>query len=286
MKRIAGLRILTHRRFRISIPFFCLLVFICLAGRAQTKPFKVIAFYTGREDQAHISFLHEANRWFPKMAALNHFTYDSTNDWNNMNADFLSRYQVVIFLDTRPDDSAQRKAFEDYIKKGGGWMGFHFAGFALTPSAFPQNWDWYHNEFIGAGSYVSNTWRPTPAVLRVMDKNSPVTRNLPDAFRSAASEWYRWSNDLRNNADIDILLAIDSSSFPLGTGPKLNEIWHSGFYPVVWTNKKYRMVYFNMGHNDIDYEHHTNETLSSTFSSPDQNRLILNALIWLGTNNK
>jgi hypothetical protein len=81
-------------------------------------------------------------------------------------------------------------------------------------------------------------------------------------------------------------LAIDSSSFPLGTGPKLHEIWHSGFYPVVWTNKKYRMVYFNMGHNDIDYEHHTNKTLSSTFSSPEQNQLILNALIWLGTNNK
>ena len=286
MEKFAGLRLLQNRHFRISIPCICLLFLLCISGSAQTKPFKVIAFYTGREDQAHISFLHEANRWFPQMAALNHFTYDSTNDWNNMNADFLSRYQVVIFLDTRPDDSAQRRAFEDYMKKGGGWMGFHFAGFALTPSAFPQNWDWYHNEFLGAGSYVSNTWRPTPAVLRVMDKNSPVTRKLPDTFRSAASEWYRWSNDLRNNSDIDILLAIDSSSFPLGTGPKLHEIWHSGFYPVVWTNKKYRMVYFNMGHNDIDYEHHTNKTLSSTFSSPEQNQLILNTLIWLGTNNK
>ena len=46
------------------------------------------------------------------------------------------------------------------------------------------------------------------------------------------------------------------------------------------------MVYFNMGHNDIDYEHHTNKELSSTFSSPDQNQLILNALIWLGKGNK
>jgi uncharacterized protein len=286
MKKFTGPHILNNSRYRISILCTCLFFFLCIVGRAQTKPFKVIAFYTGREDQAHISFLHEANRWFPKMAALNHFTYDSTNDWSKMNIDFLSGYQVVIFLDTRPDDSAQRKAFEDYMKKGGGWMGFHFAGFALTPSAFPQNWDWYHNEFLGAGSYISNTWRPTPAVLRVMDKNNPVTRNLPDTFRSAASEWYRWSNDLRTNADIDILLAIDSTSFPLGTGPKLYEIWHSGFYPVVWTNKKYRMVYFNMGHNDIDYEHHTNQTLSSTFSSPEQNQLILNALIWLGTNKK
>jgi uncharacterized protein len=264
------------------------ILFNCLqpsAAYTQNNPkgFRVIAFYTAKEDLAHISFVHEANSWFPKMAVVYHFSYDSTNDWNNLNASFLSNYQVVIFLDTRPDDSAQRRVFESYMKNGGAWMGFHFSGFALTPSKFPQNWDWYHNEFLGAGSYVSNTWRPTSAVLRVMDKNHPATRNLPDTFRSAASEWYRWSNDLRTNPQIDILISIDSSSFPLGTGPKLYEIWHNGFYPVVWTNKKYRMVYFNMGHNDMDYEHGTNEELSRTFSSPTQDSLILNTLIWLGT---
>jgi len=260
---------------------------ICLhppEGMSQnsSRSFKVIAFYTAKEDSAHISFVHEANRWFPMIAAANHFTYDSTNNWSNLNGEFLSKFQVVIFLDTRPEDPIQRKAFEEYMKKGGGWMGFHFSGFALTPSAYPQNWDWYHNEFLGSGSYVSNTWRPTPAVLRVMDKNHPVTRSLPDTFRTSANEWYRWSNDLRSNPQIDILLAIDSSSFPLGTGPKLHEIWHSGFYPVVWTNKNYRMLYFNMGHNDMDYEHGINKELSQTFSSSDEDKLILNGLIWLG----
>ena len=71
----------------------------------------------------------------------------------------------------------------------------------------------------------------------------------------APSEWYRWEKDLRQNPDIDILLSIDSTSFPLGTGPKQSEIWHSGYYPLVWTNKNYKMLYLNMGHNDIDYEH-------------------------------
>ncbi len=246
------------------------------------KGFRVIAFYTAKEDLAHISFVHEANRWFPKIAALYAFTYDSTNNWDNLNPGFLSQYQVVIFLDTRPESPAQRKAFEEYMKKGGAWMGFHFAGFALTPSAYPQDWDWYHNEFLGTGSYLSNTWRPTPAVLRVLDKNHPATRNLPDTFRSAASEWYRWTNDLRINPQIDILISIDSSSFPLGTGPKLYEIWHSGFYPVVWSNNNYRMVYFNMGHNDMDYEHKTNKELSQTFSSPMEDSLILHTLLWLG----
>ncbi len=51
---------------------------------------------------------------------------------------------------------------------------------------------------------------------------------------------------------------------------------------MVWTNKRYRMVYMNMGHNDMDYENKTNKELSSTFSEPAQNALITNALLWLG----
>ncbi|MGO4292441.1 ThuA domain-containing protein [Chitinophaga sp. RAB17] len=266
-----------------------LLLILSLIGSAigyaqeHTPKFKVIAFYTAKNDQAHISFVHEANTWFPKMAAQYHFSYDSTNDWKNLNPAFLSDYQVVIFLDTRPDDPAQRKAFQEYMEKGGGWMGFHFSAFALTPSDFPQNWDWYHNTFLGSGSYGSNTWRPTSAVLRVENHQHPATRNLPDTFSAAPNEWYRWSNDLRKNPDISILLSIDSSSFPLGTGPKPYEIWHSGYYPVVWTNKKYKMLYLNMGHNDIDYEHHTNKELSFTFANETQNKLILDALQWMGT---
>ena len=252
------------------------------AAQANHSKFSVIAFYTARNDQAHISFVHEANRWFPKIAAENDFTYDSTNNWNNLNEQFLSHYQVVLFLDTRPDSPVQRKAFEKYMKHGGAWMGFHFAGFALTPSAFPQNWDWYHNEFIGAGQYKGNTWRPTSAILRVEDSTHPATKRLPQLFKSSPNEWYSWEKDLRKNPDIKILLSIDSSSFPLGTGPKLYEIWHSGYYPVVWTNKNYKMLYVNMGHNDIDYEHHTNKELSFQFDNEIQNRLIIDALMWLG----
>ncbi len=269
-----------------SIYFIFLSVLLCLlldSVQAQVvdPKFKVVAFYTAKKDQAHISFVHEANRWFPKIAKQYHFSYDSTNDWNNLNGDFLSHYQVVIFLDTRPELPEQRTAFKKYMDKGGAWMGFHFAGFALTPSAYPQNWDWYHNEFIGAGQYKSNTWRPTSAVLRIEDRNHPATKNSPSTFKSSPNEWYRWEKDLRTNPDIKILLSIDSSSFPLGTGPKLHEIWHSGYYPVVWTNKNYKMIYFNMGHNDIDYEHHTNKELSFQFNNEIQNQLIVNALLWL-----
>jgi hypothetical protein len=251
-------------------------------GRKVSPEFKVIAFYTGKNDAAHVSFVHEANSFFAAMAGKYNFQYDSTNNWTNMNDEFLSRYQVVIFLDTRPDSADQRKAFEKYMENGGAWMGFHFAAFALTPSAYPQNWDWYHRQFLGAGQYAGNTWAPTKAVLRVEDRIHPATKHLPATFIASPNEWYKWEYDLRKDPAIKILISIDSTSFPLGTGPKPHEIWHSGYYPVVWTNTNFRMIYINMGHNIVDYENKTLKDLSRTFENKIQNKLIIDGLLWLG----
>ncbi len=46
------------------------------------------------------------------------------------------------------------------------------------------------------------------------------------------------------------------------------------------------MIYLNMGHNDIDYEHKydaTNKTLSHTLNTPVQDQLIIDGLLWLGS---
>jgi len=272
-----------HRTIKlITIILLITVPQIRLVAEQKKNVFKVIAFYTGKNDQAHISFVHEANQWFAEVSAKNRFSYEATDDWTRMNAENLSNYQVVIFLDTRPDAPDQRKAFQEYMENGGAFMGFHFSAFALTPSTYPQNWDWYHETFLGSGEYSSNTWRPTSAILKVENWKHPVMKHMPQKFEASPNEWYRWKNDLRNNPDIQILASIDSTSFPLGTGPKEHEIWRSGYYPVVWTNTKYRMVYINMGHNDIDYENKTNKELSFTFTNETQNKLILNALQWLG----
>ena len=263
----------------------CCLGFSLKAIQSQVN-FKVIAFYTANREEAHTSFVMEANDWFRKSAVKNHFAYFATNDWTKLNADTLSKYQVVIFLEVRPDEPAQREAFQNYMEHGGAFMGFHFAAFALTPSAYPQNWDWYHNQFLGSGEYGSNTWRPTSAILKIEDRKHPVMKHLPKKFKASPNEWYRWKNDLHNNPDIKILASIDSTSFPLGTGPKPYEIWHSGYYPVIWTNTKYRMIYFNMGHNDIDFVDNSNKQISFTFQNKIQNQMILNSIFWLGSEGK
>lgn len=265
--------------------FFITIALFVLANTALSQPTdnppKILALYTGRADLAHISFVNEAKKELPKMAVLNNYHLEVSDNWSLLNIKDLNRYQLILLLDTRPELPAQRTAFKKFMDNGGACIIFHFAGFALTPSDFPQNWNWYHDTLIASGQYKGNTWRPTTAILKNENPSHPLLKNLPQQFRSAANEWYSWEKDIRNNPDIDILLSIDSSSFPLGTGPKQHEIWHEGYYPVAWTNKKYRMVYINMGHNDMDYIGGTNATLSSQFSSPEQNQFLLNAMQWL-----
>ncbi len=58
---------------------------------------------------------------------------------------------------------------------------------------------------------------------------------------------------------------------------------------MVWTNENYKMIYLNMGHNDIDYEHKygaTNTTLSHTLNNPVQDQLVIDGLLWLGDRQK
>lgn len=248
--------------------------------QAAEKP-KVMAFYTGKNDKAHISFDQEAIEWFAKKGAQLGFEFEATSDWTRLNPAELSQVQLLVFLDTRPEEKNQRDAFQGFMENGGAWMGFHFSAFALTPSTYPQDWDWYHEQFLGSGQYGSNTWRPTSARLMLEKPEHPIAENLPELISSSPNEWYRWEHDLRKNGNIEVLLSIDPSSFPLGTGPKAHEIWHEGDFPVVWTNKNYRMVYFNMGHNDMDYEGGTNLPLSHTFGNSEQDQLVQNALLWL-----
>ncbi|MEU4066356.1 ThuA domain-containing protein [Streptomyces wedmorensis] len=244
---------------------------------AQAAPaapdFRVIAFYNGTWDAAHIDFVKEANDWFPRTAAAQNFSYTATTDWNLLANGGVDAYDVVLFLDDAPQSAAQRAGFERYVRAGGGWLGFHVSAFTTNASG----WNWYYNQFLGSGNFRSNTWGPTTAVVRTENGSHQAAAGLPATWTSAVSEWYSWSNNLRSNPSIKVLASVDPVSFPLGTDP--NQSWYSGDYPLVWTNTQYRMLYANFGHNAMNYS--TNTRLSSTFASPTQNRLLLDGLRWL-----
>jgi hypothetical protein len=117
------------------------------------------------------------------------------------------------------------------------------------------------------GVFGVNNWPPLPAKLIVDDRTSPITKGLPATFVSPTGEWYSWRPSPRLAPDIHVLLTIDPSNYPLGIKSILTD--KDGDIPVVWTNTRYRMIYMNMGHGD------------KVFTSPLQNKLIENEIVWL-----
>jgi formylglycine-generating enzyme required for sulfatase activity len=246
-----------------KLPFaiICLLLLLSTQILAQKPDFKVVAFYSGKVERDHIDFSNDAREFFKNLAAENNFTFDATTDWTNCNDAFLSNYNIVIWLNDFPQSPQQREAFEKYMRAGGGWFGFHVAGYNDKYT----KWPWFV-DFLGGSVFYSNSWPPIPARLLVDDNTHAVTKRLPKAYAAPVNEWYHWRPSPRENPDVKVLVTLDPANYPLG----IKDILTGGDTPVVWTNTRYNMIYMNMGHG--------NKVMSDYM----QNNMITDALFWLG----
>ncbi|MDB4900924.1 MAG: ThuA protein [Mucilaginibacter sp.] len=242
---------------------FCLLSLLMLkeVAFAQTPKFKVLAFYSTIVESDHVDFAKDAIKFYSKMAVEKGFAFDTTQNWDKLNTENLKNYKVVIWLNDFPHTEAQREVFEKFMENGGGWLGFHVAGY----NDHTTNWPWYVN-FLGGAIFYNNNWPPLPAKLIVDDNTHPATKRLPKGYIAPINEWYGWKPDPRDNKDVKVLVTLSPSNYPLGK----KDIISSGDIPVVWTNTKYKMIYMNMGHGD------------QIFNSTIQNKMFEDAILWLG----
>ena len=231
-----------------------------ISGPAQPAPLHVLAFYSSNVERDHVDFALQALTFFAAAAKKDKFQFESTTNWDDLNSQRLKGVQVVMWLNDSAHTAQQRAAFEQYMERGGGWFGFHFAGYNDSGT----HWPWFV-QFLGGAVFYGNSWPPLPAMLDVDDQTSPVTRHLPAHFLSPANEWYSWQPNPRANKDVKVLLTLSLSNFPLGFKDTLT----GGDIPVVWTNTRYRMIYMNMGHGD------------RIFSDTHQNQMFEDALLWL-----
>jgi type 1 glutamine amidotransferase len=243
---------------------FAIVLLAAMPTVAQTKqaPLRVLGFYSNYGEFDHSDFGVRASKFFAELAKKDHFQFDVTTNWDDSNLDNLKKYQIVLWFDDSAHTPQQRAAFEQYMEQGGGWMGFHAAAYNDSST----NWPWFV-QFLGGTVFLGNSWPPLPAVLDVDDKTSPITRHLPAHFLSPDNEWYTWTPGPRANKDVKVLLTLNPSNFPLGMKDTLT----GGDVPAMWSNTRYRMVYSNMGHGD------------KIFTSPLQNRLFEDSLLWLAT---
>jgi uncharacterized protein len=238
-----------------------LFLFVCAAAEAQKPRFRAVAFYSTDGEMDHINFAKDALYFFDKLTVSQKFSFDATRDWSNMNDNYLANYDVVIWLNDFPKDDEQRAAFERFINRGGAWYGCHVSAFNLPN----DKWKWF-NDFLGGAYFKTNNWPPLPAKVVVEDKDHFVTKRLPATFTSPTGEWYQWQPSPRENKDVKVLISIAQESYPLG----VKTVIQGGDTPVVWTNTKYKMLYMNMGHSN------------KIFSNEDQNKMITDAILWLG----
>ncbi len=222
--------------------------------------FKALLYYSQNVEEAHAQFAEQTIEFFYKLTYGEGYSLEVTTDLSKYPYEKLKEYDVVIMPDVTPWAPEERIAFEQYMKNGGGWVGFHAAAYNDRNT----NWPWLL-EFLGGGMFLCNNWPPQPVLLEVDTQEHPVTKNLPREFVAPASEWYQWTPSPRENSDIQVLVSLSDKNYPLG----IKDIVYSGDWPVVWTNRNYRMIYLNMGHGDEEY-------IDAT-----QNLLFVNAFRWV-----
>lgn len=235
------------------------------ANYAKAPRFKALIYYTQHAEEAHVQFAEQATTFFKKLNYGDGFVLDITTDFSKYPYEKLKEYNVIIMLNISPNTKAERDAFEQYMENGGGWVGFHAAAYNDKNT----HWPWFV-KFLGGGVFYCNNWPPQPVLVEVDNEEHPVTKNLPASFVAPASEWYQWTPSPRQNKDVEVLLSLSPKNYPLG----IKDVVNFGDFPIVWSNKNYRMIYLNMGHGDEE------------FIDGTQNLLLVNAFRWVVSKDK
>jgi len=141
------------------------------------------------------------------LGAQHRFTVDATEASTTFTDDALTRYRVVVFLNTSGPilNTEQHAAFERFIRRGGGFVGIHSAADS------EYDWPWYERL---VGAYFEDHPAIQPAVLKVVDASHWSTKHLPTTW-SRTDEWYNFRSE--PSTDGNVLLRIDESSYTGGT---------------------------------------------------------------------
>ena len=159
--------------------------------------------------------------------------------WNNVSGDTLTL--------------SQRRAFEDYMNNGGGFLGIH-----ASAGDSVYFWDWYRDVLIGAqfiGHPGDDNWFQD-ASLDVTHHDTGVADGIPARWE-LNDEWYSFSESVSTKG-YDIVMAIDESTYVPGKKLEMGED-----HPLVWTHciGDGRAMYSAIGHRKEVYQAEYNITL-------------------------
>ncbi|MFD8300105.1 ThuA domain-containing protein [Streptomyces bauhiniae] len=205
----------------------------CVTGPAAAKPTETgrVLVFSKTAGFRHDS-IPDGIAAVRQLGATDGLTVDATEDATAFTTRNLRRYDAVVFLSTTGDvlNPAQQRAFEGYIRQGGGYAGVH--------AAADTEYDW---PFYGglAGAWFDSHPAIQPATVVVEDHAHPSTAALPARWERT-DEWYNYRSNPRANAHV--LASLDESSYTGGT--------MDGDHPIAWcqTYQGGRAFYTGGGH--------------------------------------
>lgn len=163
------------------------------------------------------------------------FAIDHTEDSSVFTPENLRKYTAVMFLSTSGNvfNEEQERAFENYIKSGGGFVGIHLA------TGTEYDWEWY-GKMVGA-RFVDHPKVQPAQLLTVRDH--PATKHLPETWE-ITDEWYNF-RDIQTG--IQPLLMLDEKSY---TGGK-----NGDYHPASWIHEYDggKIFYTVLGHREETY---------------------------------
>ena len=229
----------TLRRYPLYVLLLCMVVLPLLAFDApkrEASSFHALVF-SKTTGFRHAS-IGAGITSLQALAAEHGFTLDATEDAAVFTDSTLSRYQVVIFLNTTGDilNESQQTAFESYIRAGNGFVGIH--------SAADTEYDWaFYGDLVGA--YFENHPAIQPGTIKVADRVHPSTAHLPARWERT-DEWYNYQANPRG--EVHVLATLDEGSFQGGN------MGHD--HPISWCHdfEGGRSWYTGLGHTAATFQ--------------------------------
>lgn len=211
------------KNLRLLLAFGLFLSIVTFASAQRNGQFRALLFT--KTNGFHHESIHAGVAAIKQLGDRHFFAVEWHEDPNRFSDENLSRYDVVIFLNTTGDilNDAQQAAFEKYIQSGKGFVGIHSA----TDTEY--EWEWY-TKLIGRMFYSHPATQS--AVLNVVDRRFPGLDRMPDKLLWT-DEWYHFTEE--KTTGLNYLITVDESTYSAKINRGGTEVNGMGaFHPISW----------------------------------------------------
>ena len=148
-------------------------------------------------------------------------------------SEMLARFRVVVWLNASgaPLNAVQRRALQNWIESGGGFVGIHAA---LDNSH--ASWEWYVRRLLGT-NFIGHPLEHQSATVHIENAEHPAMKRAQPTW-SHFDEWYSFDRSVRGDEGVEVLASVDEATYD----QRLRLLWidqdlSMGDHPVIWTRE-------------------------------------------------